>query len=195
MFRKINWVCTICGQDFTRRSSGKRHNSNLHGGMAKLVRPFDYIIGRLEGQISSPACDPSAYRRYRGHDNSDYRPDNDGLQISRTFFNHNDVRWDNRRHTVVRERNLPKQEQGQQYQDTNNYIRGMLEAPKPSSKISKFEELKMLLSKHYRPDDAKKLLTVVTTQMFIDKNENFLDTTLEQLRDRDRFPSGNYNYG
>jgi hypothetical protein len=31
--------------------------------------------------------------------------------------------------------------------------------------------------------------------MLIDKNENFLDTTLEQLRDRDRFASGNYNYG
>ena len=53
----------------------------------------------------------------------------------------------------------------------------------------------MLLSKYYRPDDAKKLLTVATAQMLIDKNENFLDTTLEQLRDRDRFTSGNYNYG
>jgi hypothetical protein len=71
----------------------------------------------------------------------------------------------------------------------------MLQAPKPSSRISKFEELKMLLSKHCRPDYAKKLLTVVTAQMLIDKNENFLDTTLEQLRDRDRFASGNYNYG
>jgi hypothetical protein len=77
----------------------------------------------------------------------------------------------------------------------NNHIRGMLGAPKPSSRISKLEELKMLLSKHCRPEDAKKLLTVVTTQMLIDKNENFLDTTLEQLRDRDRFASGNYNYG
>jgi hypothetical protein len=50
MLGKRNWVCTICGQDFTRRSSGNRHNSNLHGGMAKLVRPFDYITGRLNGQ-------------------------------------------------------------------------------------------------------------------------------------------------
>jgi hypothetical protein len=92
LFGKINWVCTICGQDFTRRSSGKRHNSNLHGGMAKLVRPFDYITVRLNGQISSPAYGPSACRRYRGHDNSHYRPDNHGLQISRTFLKQNDVR-------------------------------------------------------------------------------------------------------
>jgi hypothetical protein len=195
LFGKINWVCTICGQDFTRRSSGKRHNSNLHGGIAKLVRPFDYITGRLNHQISSPARDPSAYRRHRGHDKSHYKPDNNALHIGRTFVKQNDVRWDNSRHTVVHERNLPKQELGQQYQDKNNYIRGILEAPKPSSRISKFEELKMLASKHYRPDDAKKLLTVVTAQVLIDKNENFLDTTLEQLRDRDRFASGNYNSG
>jgi hypothetical protein len=163
--------------------------------MAKLARPFDYITGRLNGGISSPACDPSEYRRYRGHDKSHYRPDNNGLQIDRTFVKQNDVRWDNSRHTVVHERNLPKQELGQQYQDKNNYIRGMLEAAKPSSRISKFEELKMLLSKHCRADDAKKLLTVVMGQVLIDKNENFLDTTLEQLRDRDRFASRNYNYG
>jgi hypothetical protein len=51
----------------------------------------------------------------------------------------------------------------------------------------------MLLSKHCRPDDAKKLLAVVSGQVFIDKNENFLDATLEQLRARDRIESGNYN--
>ena len=71
----------------------------------------------------------------------------------------------------------------------------MLGVPKPSSKISKFEELKMLLSKHCRPGNAKKFLTTVTGRLFIDKNENFLDATLVQLRDRDRFASGNYSYG
>jgi hypothetical protein len=164
--------------------------------MARLVRPFDYITGRLNGQISSPARDPWAYRRYRANHNKHYRPDAHGLQISRTFFKQNDVSWDNRIHTVVHERNLPNDErQGQQYHDMNNYMRGMMGAPKPSSKISKLEELKMLLSKHCHPDDAKKLFTVVTGQLLIDKNENFLDTTLEQLHNRDRFTSGNYNYG
>ena len=68
-------------------------------------------------------------------------------------------------------------------------------APKPSSRISKFEELKMLLSKHCLPDDAKKFFTVVIGQLVIDRNEDFLDSILAQLRDRDRFASGNYNYG
>jgi len=71
-------------------------------------------------------------------------------------------------------------------------MHSMLGAPKPSSRISKFEELKMLLSKHCRPGDATKFLT---GQLLIDKNEDFLDATLAQLRDRDRFASGNYGYG
>jgi hypothetical protein len=88
MLGKRNWVCTICGQDFTRRSSGNRHNSNLHGGMAKLVRPFDYITGRLNGQISSPERDPWAYRRYRRKDNNhNNRLDNHVLQINRSSLN------------------------------------------------------------------------------------------------------------
>jgi hypothetical protein len=37
--------------------------------------------------------------------------------------------------------------------------------------------------------------SIVTGQLLIDKNEDFLDATLAQLRDRDRFASGNYSYG
>ena len=148
MLRKRNWVCTICGQDFTRRSSGNGHNSNLHGGMANLVRPFDYITGRLNGQISSPAHDPWAYRRYGRKDNTHNRLDNHGLQINRSFIKHNDVHWNHSRHAVIHQGNLPKQEQRQHYQGTNDYIHSMPVAPKPSSRISKFEELKTLLSKH-----------------------------------------------
>jgi hypothetical protein len=137
---KHNWVCTICGQDFTRRSIGNRHNSNLHGGMAKLVRPFDYMIDRLNGQISSPERDPWTYRSYRRKDNNQLA--NHGLKINGTFIKQNDVGWNNSRPAVVHERNLPKQEQRQQYQDTNNYMHSMLGAPKlqvesQSSKSSK----------------------------------------------------------
>jgi hypothetical protein len=63
MFGKWNWVCTIGRQDFTGKSSGSRHNSNLHYGSAKLVRPFDYVVGRLEGKIAPPTHDPLFYRR------------------------------------------------------------------------------------------------------------------------------------
>ena len=45
----------------------------------------------------------------------------------------------------------------------------------------------MLLAKYFRPHDATKLFTVVVGQMAVDRNEDFLDATLEQLRDRDRY--------
>jgi hypothetical protein len=42
------WVCIICGEDFTRKSSGKRHrdNSNIHNERPVIVRYIEYIIGR-----------------------------------------------------------------------------------------------------------------------------------------------------
>ena len=43
------WVCTICSQTFTRNSSAKRHNTNLHEGKGDYVRYIDYEIGRVKG--------------------------------------------------------------------------------------------------------------------------------------------------
>ena len=54
----------MCGQGFTRNSSAVEHNSVLHSGQAMIVKPYDYIIGRLKGEFSSG--DPALYRRDRG---------------------------------------------------------------------------------------------------------------------------------
>jgi hypothetical protein len=82
---------------------------------------------------------------------------------------------------------LPKQEQKPEYREMNNYIRSVPQAHIPSDRVSKLEELKMLLAKHCRPHDATKLLAVVIGQLAIDRNEHFLDATLAQLRDRERY--------
>ena len=37
---KHSWVCSICGQGLTRKSTAVRHNNNLHSGGAVLVRPY-----------------------------------------------------------------------------------------------------------------------------------------------------------
>jgi hypothetical protein len=47
---KASYICAVCSQDFTRKWSGKRHNQDLHFGMAEIVRVLDYIIGRLSGK-------------------------------------------------------------------------------------------------------------------------------------------------
>ena len=54
-------VCAACGQGFTRNSSAARHNDNLHSGQATIVRPYEYIVGRLKGEFLPG--DPSSYRR------------------------------------------------------------------------------------------------------------------------------------
>jgi hypothetical protein len=54
-------ICSTCGQGFTRNSSVVWHNNSLHCGHAIIVRPYDYIIGRLRGEFL-PA-DPALYRR------------------------------------------------------------------------------------------------------------------------------------
>jgi hypothetical protein len=56
-----NLVCTICAQDFTRRTSANRHNANLHQGTAVIVTFVEYIVGRVSGIYQ--AADPRQCRR------------------------------------------------------------------------------------------------------------------------------------
>ena len=60
------WMCTLCSQGFTRRSSARRHNDRLHNGQAIIERPFEYLVGRLSNQYSRPQ-DPLKYRRHGLH--------------------------------------------------------------------------------------------------------------------------------
>jgi hypothetical protein len=133
----------ICGQGFTRKHSGSRHNSNLHSGTAKLVRPFDYVIGRLNGEIASPMHDPLFYRRYKGKiiGTNNRRP------LRKTTNGH-----------ITNSHNDNKPD------DNLNKIQ---------NRSSKFEELKTLLYKYCCPQDAYRRLTVVNFQIALDGNEDF----------------------
>lgn len=64
MLGRYTWVCAICGQGFTRKTSARRHNDNLHLEQANIVRPLDYVIGRVSGDFTTPA-DPILYRARR----------------------------------------------------------------------------------------------------------------------------------
>jgi hypothetical protein len=65
--RKINFVCTVCSQTFTRKSGAKRHSDTIHAGTAFFVRLIDYIVGRIEGRYQP--SDPRSYR----HEKKDER--------------------------------------------------------------------------------------------------------------------------
>jgi hypothetical protein len=62
MLLKHTWVCSICAQGFTRKPSAQRHNNNLRHGEGMIVRPFEYIIGRLQGKYPI-STDPSVFVR------------------------------------------------------------------------------------------------------------------------------------
>ena len=58
--RSKAWVCANCSKDFTRRFSAQRHVRVVHGGMEKIVRTLDYIIGRTI--CEHPQIEPSVYK-------------------------------------------------------------------------------------------------------------------------------------
>lgn len=47
---RLSYVCGECSEHFTRRSSGRRHNNNLHAGRADIVPLIEYIIARSQGR-------------------------------------------------------------------------------------------------------------------------------------------------
>jgi hypothetical protein len=61
------YVCSICGQDFTRRYNANRHNQTIHSNKAEIVRFLEYLIGRISGKYLPG--DPLSYRIKYKNDN------------------------------------------------------------------------------------------------------------------------------
>ena len=47
---RISYVCAECSEHFTRKTSGKRHNFNIHSGRAEIVSLMEYLVGRGSGK-------------------------------------------------------------------------------------------------------------------------------------------------
>ena len=62
---KALWACSLCGEDFTRRSSAERHRNNVHNGKSILVRFVEYLAGRASGLYPKPIDPPRLSRRGR----------------------------------------------------------------------------------------------------------------------------------
>jgi hypothetical protein len=46
------YACTICSEDFTRKSDGGRHNQRFHLGKGQIIDFTEYIIGRTNNTIA-----------------------------------------------------------------------------------------------------------------------------------------------
>ena len=60
---KALWACTLCGEDFTRRSSAERHRNNVHQGRSDIVRFVVYLAGLASRLYSRPIDPPRLARR------------------------------------------------------------------------------------------------------------------------------------
>jgi hypothetical protein len=171
MIGRYTWVCSICGQGLTRRSSARRHNDNLHYGQANIVRPLEYMIRRVKGEFPS-AVDPLFYRRKRE------------IQVVHDMQNRVDYR------------NVPGQlinynpnvtSYGQNPISQPQYKSADKELPTKNSRFEKITEFKRLAYKHYSRLDAETAIKMVYIQVNLG-NEDFLDLSLEHLRNIEQHP-------
>ena len=167
MIDKYTWVCSTCSQGLTRKSSAKRHNNNLHSGNAMIVRPFEYIIGRLNGKFP-PTTDPLLFRRknlkdvrrQNGDNNSAYSHDNiprpQNKIMTRNDYNHYGLPASDSQPDLplLVSSQEPFRNEGLN-EKQSNYSHG------PLRNMTKFEELHHLLNKNYSHQDAQSVLSLV----------------------------------
>jgi hypothetical protein len=185
------WICAICGEGFTRKSSAKRHNENLHSSGAMIVRSIEYIIGRVKGKFPVPQ-DPLSYRR-----NNKSQMNALGPTLSKPIL---DIREDNRYVGNIRQQPIDNYTKRPLYLHStlDTSIPQSLKKPSPYKSSgslkeseetkSKLEELRLLLNKHYPAWSASQQLVSVLFSVR-QGDYDFLDERLICLRNIDRAES------
>jgi hypothetical protein len=199
MNQKCSWVCSICGEGFTRRTSARRHNSNLHSGEATIIRPSEYVIGRLNGQYSYPN-DPLSYRRRTMNSNKVNNKGNRGTILPPYYHEDpNDSNFTDKKfgfgESLLSDPDLgtrslmhPQDEDSSQPQYNTTAEKGSpsCDLHKLLERSSKLEELKILLNKHYPPKLARQLLIQFIFLLQDANDDKFLEDKLEWLRRVDK---------
>lgn len=70
---RISYVCAECSEHFTRKTSGERHNFNIHSGKAEIVSLMEYLVGRGSG-VYLPS-NPSWFKRNKRNWMSSFHPE------------------------------------------------------------------------------------------------------------------------
>jgi len=183
-----DWVCATCGQGLTRKSTAIRHNSNLHSGTAMLVRPYDYIIGRLSGRFLP--SDPSLYRRKNRNDSASPLHDNpdrivlgpvkgEDLQ-ERGYWNIN--------HPFANFKSATRTPSPLHPSHKLEDVRNADTLKKSPDRMLNFKEFEILVKKHYPPDDAGQFILIAAIQA-IQGGDHEIEKYLQFLRAVDRAKS------
>jgi hypothetical protein len=190
MSTKQNWACALCGETFTRRSSGNRHNLNLHSGVSIIVRFTDFVIGVLDGRYKPPEPLATPIRRKSLQNFLDNKPINQHNKMS--YFNGD-------RHETNNNYNSYHKPFVKSYSQDESSSRNFLldNAAIIDSIIGKYEDkLKPFLS----PGEIHKFVIqfiIYPACTFIDNNDDFnrhlkyLDNSLGYLRIIGRLKNNN----
>lgn len=143
MISKQKCVCITCGRGFTRRTSGNRHNLNLHSGMSIIVESSLYYIGILQGKYPNPNPSTAVRRRLGTHFDLNY-PSHlniDDKSIFNDFFKDNAALID----TII-EKYDDKLKPFLSQEEINKFVQDWIISPIISTYINNIEEL----SKHIK---------------------------------------------
>ena len=137
MIHKQNYVCITCGRGFTRKTSGKRHNLNLHSGMSEIVESSLYYIGIIQGKYPTP--DPSTPFKTIGYNHSDLNHSsrlNIGVKSTfHDFFRDNAAHIDN-----VIEKYYHKLKPFLSQEEINNFVVDWIICPITSTFITNMDQ-------------------------------------------------------
>jgi hypothetical protein len=175
-----------------------RHIKNLHGGNATLVRPYEYVVGRLSGTI--PESDPLSYRHYKkgGGNNMPSIKTN-------SIYRNNPTYPERVTSSIVHEGNpgyVAPYPNTQYYGTRQTSYRGSTRMFSPhnqkaevtphdtiqrlSERKLKLREFEILAKKYYYPDIAQQMILNANMQANILEDDDSLDKNLEFLRNMDR---------
>jgi hypothetical protein len=161
---KHTCVCSICGQGFTRKSSAIRHNNSLHNGQGMIVKPYDYIIGRIQGQFSPG--DPRQYRR-------DLKNRTQSLVSDHHLPPDLQQPADPLNRPLYPQIGIPRSQPNQKSPHSSNRF---------LERKSKLDELQILLNRNFPQQSASQIIAQTTYLVNQGNNDAYLDSLLMSLR-------------
>lgn len=193
---KPQWICAVCAEDFTRKSSAKRHsnNINIHHEKPNIVRYIDYIIARVKGDCPKPIIPPrlrmrntnKVHKPHKPMFTHDYHNALDARAISRREFD--PISQLNVSQSVTKDVDSKNSSAdsdvlGQQLSNSNYKLQRWPGGGSQTTLQSKFEEIEKLLSSIRSSENVHAILASLAKQVVYDGgNDNVLELFLTKIR-------------
>jgi hypothetical protein len=170
-----------------------RHVKNLHDGKAILVRPYEYIAGRVSGKF--PEGDPLQYRHRKSTGNS-----NIPFTRINSMTNDRPIQTHRAPRIAVHETNqrpvkdylfrIESPTNRSNYNDQSHNQMGQEQSSSTMQRLLerklKLQKFEILAKKHFLPHIAKQMIVGANIQANILEDDQAFETNLEILFNLDR---------